>query len=174
MKCVRYVIQRVEDVDRRPNMTYWLSVCFYALRSKDASRHSSRSSRFTTNRAYLWQQCRFQNWSFNISCFKPRGNLCLFLFSSVLLSLLQFFLRFILNLFLFLAHVSLIRPQLFPSFFLPLFLPSFFMSFPSHLQPFEFCFRFYFVSLPPLPLFIISSCPFSRLSFVLVICIRKL
>jgi hypothetical protein len=61
----------------------------------------------------------------------------------------------------------LIRPSV-PSFISSsvCFIVSFFKFFLSPLHPFEFCFRFYFV---PLPVFIISSSPFSFLPSMLVI-----
>jgi hypothetical protein len=76
-------------------VTCRFSVCFYALRSENASKHLPRWSRFTTSHAYLCPRRRYQHWLFSISCFKPRDNcvlifnLCCFLFFSSTLSTLH-------------------------------------------------------------------------------------
>jgi hypothetical protein len=148
-----------------------------------------RGSLFTTSRTYFCQRRRYQNWLFNISCYKRRDD-CVFIFFCVAF-FLQFLLHFIPNLLLFSSTVTLIRRSavltlilscilFFPSSlflsssYLPYGLWSF-VSFRLYFVPFPvFVFLlvlFIFLSSPvvlfPSFLFLSSSCfPYSISSFV--------
>jgi hypothetical protein len=143
VKCVRYGLRKVEDVDRRKNVTCRFGVCFHALRSKNASKHFPQWSRFTTSHTYLCRRSRYQNWLlFSISCFKPRDNYVFIfnLFCVAFFSFLQLFLHCLPNFFLFSAPVSFIRRSvvLLLSSCVLFFPSSLFLSF--SLRPLEFCF----------------------------------